>query len=211
MDQHVKLENLPSEDLIVLISGSGANRITANYDIGPKNTPRTDSDLTVKVIDDTGVNIEILDAKTGHSIASRSLDANFTTESEGYLIQLTTKGNKNDTFQIAANKDGSGDARNLDALLKLQNGVPKDLSMGNFQEIFAGIVTTVGSGVQASKLRTESAEALKASAEGFESQFSGVNLDEEAANLIEQQQAYQASARILSTARELFDTLLESV
>ena len=211
VDQHVKLENLPSEDLIVLISGSGANRITANYDIGPKNTPRTDSDLTVKVIDDTGVNIEILDAKTGHSIASRSLDANFTTESEGYLIQLTTKGNKNDTFQIAANKDGSGDARNLDALLKLQNGVPKDLSMGNFQEIFAGIVTTVGSGVQASKLRTESAEALKASAEGFESQFSGVNLDEEAANLIEQQQAYQASARILSTARELFDTLLESV
>ena len=82
---------------------------------------------------------------------------------------------------------------------------------GNFQEIFNGIVATIGSSVQASKLTTESAEALKDSAEGFEAQFSGVNLDEEAANLIEQQQAYQASARILSTARELFDTLLESV
>ena len=44
-----------------------------------------------------------------------------------------------------------------------------------------------------------------------EAQFSGVSLDTEAANLIEQQQAYQASARILQTARELFDTLLQSV
>ena len=93
----------------------------------------------------------------------------------------------------------------------MQRGESSNSATGNFQEIFSGIVSTIGSSVQASELRTESAEALKDSAEGFESQFSGVNLDEEAANLIEQQQAYQASARILSTARELFDTLLESV
>ena len=210
-DQRVKMTDLPDEDLIVLISGSGSNRITSNYDIPPNDGFEIESNLTVKVIDDTGINVEILDAQTGHSIATRSLDSNFTTEAEGYFIQLTEKGSKDDTFQIAANKDGTGDARNLDALLKLQSGGPANGPSGNFQEIFSGIVATIGSGVQASKLRTESAEALKDSAEGFESQFSGVNLDEEAANLIEQQQAYQASARILSTARELFDTLLESV
>ena len=210
-DQRVKMTNLPPEDLIVLLSGSGANRITANYDIAPNNGLEIEENITIKVIDDTGINVEILDAQTGHSIATRSLDANLTTEAEGYFIQLTDKGSKNDTFQIAANKDGTGDARNLDAILKLQSGDSRTGSSGNFQEIFSGIVATIGSGVQASKLRTESAEALKDSAEGFESQFSGVNLDEEAANLIEQQQAYQASARILSTARELFDTLLESV
>ena len=44
-----------------------------------------------------------------------------------------------------------------------------------------------------------------------EAAYSGVNLDVEAANLIEQQQAYQASARILSTAREIFDTLLQNL
>ena len=210
-DQRIKMTNLPAEDLIVLLSGSGANRITANYDISPNTGLEIEEDLIIKVIDDTGINVEILDSKTGHSIATRSLDANLTTEAEGYFIQLTDKGSKNDTFQIASNKDGTGDARNLDAILKLQSGDSTNGSIGNFQEIFSGIVATVGSGVQASKLRTESAEELKNSAEGFESQFSGVNLDEEAANLIEQQQAYQASARILSTARELFDTLLESV
>ena len=51
---------------------------------------------------------------------------------------------------------------------------------------------------------------MNATAEA-EAQFSGVSLDTEAANLLEQQQAYQASARILQTARELFDTLLQSV
>jgi len=45
----------------------------------------------------------------------------------------------------------------------------------------------------------------------MEASFSGVSLDAEAANLIQQQQAYQASARILATAREIFRTLLEAV
>ena len=211
VDQRVKMTNLPPEDLIILLSGSGANRLTANYDISPNVTLKDEDDLTIKIMDETGINIEILDSKTGHSIASRSLDANFSTEAEGYLIQLTDKGMKDDTFQIQTNEDGTGDSRNLDAILKLQNTSSSNTTTGNFQEIFSGIVATIGSSVQASELRTESAEALKDSAEGFESQFSGVNLDEEAANLIEQQQAYQASARILSTARELFDTLLESV
>ena len=44
-----------------------------------------------------------------------------------------------------------------------------------------------------------------------EASFSGVNLDTEAAALLEFQQAYQASARILQTARELFRTLIDTI
>ncbi|GIU15712.1 hypothetical protein TUM4641_35520 [Shewanella morhuae] len=40
---------------------------------------------------------------------------------------------------------------------------------------------------------------------------SGVNLDEEAANLLRFQQSYQAAARIMTTAQTIFDTLLSSV
>jgi len=43
------------------------------------------------------------------------------------------------------------------------------------------------------------------------SSLSGVNLDEEAANLIKFQQAYQASAQSISVARSLFDTLIGAV
>jgi flagellar hook-associated protein 1 FlgK len=42
-----------------------------------------------------------------------------------------------------------------------------------------------------------------------EDEVSGVNMDEEAAKLITQQQAYQAAARILQTAKEMFDTLMQ--
>ena len=49
------------------------------------------------------------------------------------------------------------------------------------------------------------------SEEKLKSEFAGVNLAEEAANLLKYQQAYQASARILQTARELFQTLIEVV
>ena len=41
-----------------------------------------------------------------------------------------------------------------------------------------------------------------------EDELSGVNLDEEASRLMEQQQAYKAAAQILQTAREMFDTLV---
>ena len=44
-----------------------------------------------------------------------------------------------------------------------------------------------------------------------QSEFSGVSLDDEAAHLLEFQQAYQASARILQTARELFESLIKVV
>ena len=56
----------------------------------------------------------------------------------------------------------------------------------------------------------EAAATAAATAEA-EAQFSGVSLDTEAANLIEQQQAYQASARILQTAKEMFQSLIEVV
>ena len=48
-------------------------------------------------------------------------------------------------------------------------------------------------------------------AEASQSEFAGVNLDEEAAHLLEVQQAYQASARILQTAKEMFQSLIEVV
>jgi flagellar hook-associated protein 1 FlgK len=60
-------------------------------------------------------------------------------------------------------------------------------------------------------LASEAATSLKEASIEAESAYSGVNLDAEAANLIQQQQAYQASARILSTARELFETLIQTL
>ena len=77
--------------------------------------------------------------------------------------------------------------------------------------LFSTIVSKVGTSVQASKISTESADARQQAAMEAEAGFSGVNLDSEASALIEFQQAYQASARILTTAREMFQTLIDTM
>ena len=82
---------------------------------------------------------------------------------------------------------------------------------GNFQEIFSNTVAKVGSNVQANDLSLNAANSNKKSAESAQSEFAGVSLDDEASHLLEFQQAYQASARILQTARELFDALIKVV
>jgi len=54
----------------------------------------------------------------------------------------------------------------------------------------------------------EAAEALLQQSQGNRDAISGVNLDEEAGRLIQYQSAYNASAQVVSVARQLFDTLL---
>ena len=68
-----------------------------------------------------------------------------------------------------------------------------------------------GTSVQANEISAEAANVRQQVAIEAESVFSGVNLDSEASVLMEYQQAYQASARILTTAREMFQTLIDTM
>ena len=73
------------------------------------------------------------------------------------------------------------------------------------------MIASLGSAVETGKISRDAGEENLLAMKEAESEFAGVNLDAEAAALIEFQQAYQASARILSTARELFQSLIEVV
>ena len=96
-------------------------------------------------------------------------------------------------------------------MLKLQNDEFAIEGKGNFQTLFSEVVSSVGATVQSAELNLQSAEMIRDAAENAASELSGVNMDDEAAQLIEYQQAYQASARVLQTARELFDTLIDRI
>ena len=96
-------------------------------------------------------------------------------------------------------------------MLRLQNDEFASEGKGNFQTLFSEVVSSVGATVQSAELNLQSAEMIRDAAENAASELSGVNMDDEAAQLIEYQQAYQASARVLQTARELFDTLIDRI
>ncbi len=215
--QTISLNDIAVEDLLVFTSGTGARLINSQYD---QVTTETDAfiasaldrgSFTVKAISDDALRYEILDTETGHSIATRTVNESNSLEFDGYQIQLKGKTALNDAFLIQRTESGAGDSRNLDALIAQQSEDINGKSSGGFSDIFSTIVATVGASVRANNQALDGAEATKEAAIEAEAEFSGVNLDAEAAALIEFQQAYQASARVLSTARELFQTLIDVV
>jgi flagellar hook-associated protein 1 len=116
-----------------------------------------------------------------------------------------------DTFLIGNNTSGSSDNRNALSLVNLQ---AMDRLLGGtatYQEAYAQMVSDVGSKTHHAELNLAAQESLLARSQEAIAEVSGVNLDEEAAKLIQYQQAYQASAQIISIASTLFDTLISAV
>mgnify|MGYP006097784899 CR=1 FL=1 len=212
--EKISIKNLPPEEFITILMGNGARKISAEFDTQPSNDNIKDilaPELTIKVDATNSNKVEIFDKISGHSIASRILDANRVFEVNGSKFQFSEDPLINNSFGFSNNTDGIGDNRNIINILNLQSADKTGNKQGNFQEIFINTVARVGSNVQANKLSLSSALSTLNAAEASQSEFAGVNLDEEAAHLLEFQQAYQASARILQTAKELFQSLLEVV
>lgn len=126
----------------------------------------------------------------------------------GISVDISGLPANGDTFTIAPNLNGVADSRNAVKLAALQTQSTMESGKATFQASYASLVSGVGSVTRQVKLTGESQQALLKQNELARSAVSGVNLDEEAANLIKYQQAYQASARALDISSKLFDTLL---
>ncbi|MCU7941298.1 MAG: flagellar hook-associated protein FlgK [Candidatus Thiodiazotropha sp. (ex Cardiolucina cf. quadrata)] len=116
-----------------------------------------------------------------------------------------------DSFTISNNTNGSSDNRNALSLQNLQN---QNLLLGGtatFDATYIQMVSDVGSKTRHAELNLGAQESLLVRSQEAMAEISGVNLDEEAAKLIQFQQAYQASAQVISVAGTLFDTLLGAV
>ena len=209
--QRVSLRDLPEEELIIFLGDAGARRVALQYDELPEGAPSLMRDLEIRVKDAEARTIEIFDVETQTSIATRTLDEDNRAMAAGFLVELDGTLDADDSFNIRANTLGTGDNRNLQAIIDLQHPASNLQSNGGFQRKFTNAVSKLGAIVQSGKIAAEAAVSLREASVEAESAYSGVNLDTEAANLIQQQQAYQASARILSTARELFETLIQVV
>ncbi len=205
----IMLDNLPYEDLLVFTTGGGARSIAAEYGL-----PVAAQDMTtyeIRSIGDTGNMIEIWDADTGHSIATRVVSGDRQTNYGSFLFTLRGRAEDGDKFTLQQDAAGTGDSRNLDLIIAMQTGNQGDAGKMGFQEMFGAMIAGVGSSLRSGKIAAEVQEENLMAAKEAEAEFSGVNLDTEAAALLEYQQAYQASARILSTARELFQSLMDVV
>jgi flagellar hook-associated protein 1 len=129
----------------------------------------------------------------------------------GYDITLDGEPQGGDSFDINYNNNGAGNNSNIALMGELQFSSVLDNGNSNYQQAFGRIISSVGVNTQSAQIKRDAAESLLFQANERKQSTSGVNLDEEAANLIKFQQAYEASAQVISVARTLFQTVLDSV
>ncbi|MFC5476036.1 flagellar hook-associated protein FlgK [Paraherbaspirillum soli] len=114
----------------------------------------------------------------------------------------------NDTFTIAQNTNGVSDGRNALLLGALQKTKTLAGGTASFNDAYSQLVSTIGN--QASQLNISNAAqtSLTAQIKASQQSVSGVNQDEETANLLMYQQMYQANAKVIQTASTMFEAIL---
>jgi flagellar hook-associated protein 1 FlgK len=126
----------------------------------------------------------------------------------GWTVTLEGSPAAGDTLRIAATANPAADNRNARAMQAL--GDATIVAGAGVIDRYAALVGDVGSRAQSAQAATDMSDRLLEDAERARSELSGVNLDEEAARLLQHQQAYQAAAKIVATANEMFRALLDA-
>lgn len=116
-----------------------------------------------------------------------------------------------DQIVMQYNNGGVGDNRNALLLGKLSSTKTIDNGATTYQSAYGQLVSGVGTRTRDAEVGQEASESIMRQSEAQRESISGVNLDEEAADLMRFQQAYQASARVIQVSSELFDSILNSL
>lgn len=126
---------------------------------------------------------------------------------QGTTFELTAGAIANDKF-TANLVPSEGDNGNLRKLQDIQTNKSLDEGQSTLLDTYHNLNTNTGLKASTANRLSEIATLEKQSAQERIASISGVNLDEEAANMMKFQQAYMASSRIMQAANETFDTIL---
>lgn len=129
----------------------------------------------------------------------------------GWSMQLSGAPQAGDSFSLQANSNAQGDNSNALMLGKVVNLGVLDGGITSTGRAYSQLVSQVGGAGSLANDDLKTQTAVYNQAMSSQQSVSGVNLDEEAANLVRFQQAYQASAQVISTANNIFGALLSAV
>ncbi|GIK25809.1 MAG: flagellar hook-associated protein FlgK [Betaproteobacteria bacterium] len=192
-------------------SASNSNTGTGTIGAGSVNgPPPVNANLTQTVtltFDNPPTTFDVAGTGTGNP-ANVAFTAGGSISYNGWTIQISGTPAAGDVFTISANSAGVSDNRNALLLAGLQTGKTLAGGTASYQSAYAQIVSDVGNKTREIQVTATAQESVLKQAEDAQQSMSGVNLDEEAANLLRYQQAYQASGKMIEIASKLFDTLL---
>ena len=129
----------------------------------------------------------------------------------GYRAQLAGGAVNGDSLRIDYNGSGLGDNQNMLALISQQEQGLLLNGTASYQESYQQLVGEVGARTSRGAINLDAVGFTLEQAQFRQQSVSGVNLDEEAAKLLEFQQAYQAAAQTIRAADTLFQSLLQVI
>ncbi|NQY63101.1 MAG: flagellar hook-associated protein FlgK [Alteromonadaceae bacterium] len=157
----------------------------------------------------------VFDANTGTSLVGPLAFASGTPISyAGFDIEIeieNTAAVDSYSFTLDFNETGVGSNENALVMAAFQTDKTLNNGRSTFQDNYAILTSEIGTVTSSAQVRLQSSEVLFRQSEGRLTSVSGVNLDEEAANLLKYQTAYNAAARVIAIADELMETLLAAV
>jgi flagellar hook-associated protein 1 FlgK len=129
----------------------------------------------------------------------------------GWTTSISGTPAAGDTFTVSSNAGNTGDNSNLFAMIDGLNA--NSLNGGTTSLIGAAntLVAQVGAQTQQAQANAQAQQAVNTSATNAVNAVSGVNLDEEAANMVKYQQAYQACAQMIQSSSQMFASLMTAI
>jgi flagellar hook-associated protein 1 FlgK len=127
---------------------------------------------------------------------------------DGIKVSVSGAPSNGDKFTISPNTSGVSDGSNALLLGALQGKKTIGGGTASFNDAYSQLVSTVGNKAQQTQISLKAQTSLTLQIRAVQQSVSGVNQDEETANLLMFQQMYQANAKVIQTASTMFDAVL---
>ncbi|HEY9254485.1 MAG TPA: flagellar hook-associated protein FlgK [Stenotrophomonas sp.] len=195
---------------------AAATPVKAKADLGNLGTGKVSN---VVVTDSTNANlltpssIEFIDANnyTIDGAGPYAYTAGQTISANGWQFTLDGAPSAGDTFGVGSTGAGSSDNGNAKLLAAVENLKAFNGGTMSLNGAVAGLTTSVGSAARSADYASQAQQVINDQAQAARDSVSGVNLDEEASDMLRLQQAYQAASQIISTADTMFQSILSAI
>ena len=198
------------EDLLVFVTGAGLASVSASYAGQAVDAKQSLRSQPMKVEFTTATRYKITDITTGTLVAERDFDPlklDPAISYQGLQLSLSSPARAGDVFTLDGNQGGIGNNDNIRAMAALETrAVVGNKTLTNS---YIDQVNEIGNIARQASIAKTALTVVRDQAVKARDEVSGVSLDQEAADLIRYQQAYQAAAKVLQVASQLFDSVLQ--
>jgi flagellar hook-associated protein 1 FlgK len=194
----------------LLTAAAGGNQGNASIDAGQLTSPAAWVRGNYTLNFTTPGNWQVLDASNA-VVASGAYVSGGNINFNGMRVVISGAPVAGDSFTINDNVNARGDGRNGRALVDVFDSPVLNGGTVSLSDAIGNLVGKIGVSAGQAATGRDAQSVLLNDATSAMQAVSGVNLDEEAANLVRFQQAYQAAARVVAVANQLFSDLLSAV